>query len=749
MTTRSPRSPGALLEGLLVAAFLSGPLLLSAFSAAAPDGPGRKAPAGKIVAERDAAPQPPRLGKLFRVLLPITGQTTDRLRQPARRALEEARAQEAKAVLIFEFLVPKAQSKFGAGSEFGNALNLARFLSGDELSAATTVAYIPQTIQGHAVLAALACDEIIMAPDAEIGPAGVDEKAITDEVRAAYRSIAKRRLKFPEEVAVKLVDADRELLEVTTDVGTEYVTPDGLKDLAARRTITSKEVLLRAGIPGRFSGTEARQKGFIGYTASSRREVADALDLPPETVQQAFLPEGPLHAVRVDLKGLITRDAVDKAQRMVQEAIRRQEANFVLVWVDSPGGSPGDSTAMANFLALDLDPGRVHTVAYVPREARADAALIALACDEIVLGRDAELGGDGSYRFALGEIVEMTKSVQLICEKKARSWSLPAAIFDPDLAVFRCTKPGQAAPGYYCDAELAQQAPSKRWIKGEQVTPPGKPFLVRGADAARYFPAARIVGDFAELKVSYNLEQDPALLESGWVDALVDVLTAPAVRILLLVIGFVALYIELHSPGIGVPGFLATVCFVLFFWSQFGRTAGWLEVALFLAGLTCLLLELFVIPGFGIFGLGGGVMILASLILASQTFVVPRNPYELAQFQKSLLVVGASIAGIIGAIALLNRWLPETPLLGQMVLNPPSGDEAEAIDSSAALTHFEDLLGMRGATTTPLVPGGKARIGKNLYDVMTDGEFVPRNAEVEVVEIRGNWIVVRPIDAES
>jgi membrane-bound ClpP family serine protease len=404
---------------------------------------------------------------------------------------------------------------------------------------------------------------------------------------------------------------------------------------------------------------------------------------------------------------------------------------------------------MANFLALDLDPSRVHTVAYVPREARADAALIALSCDEIVLGPDAELGGYGSYTFALGEIAEMTKSVQLVCEKKARSWSLPAAMYDPDLPVFRCTRPGLAAPAYFCEAELAQQAQGKRWIKGEQVTTAGKPFLVRGADAARYFPAARVVGDFAELKLSYNLEADPALLEPGWVDALVDVLTTPAVRILLLVIGFVALYIELHSPGIGVPGFLATVCFVLFFWSQFGRTAGWLEVALFLAGLTCVLLELFVIPGFGIFGLGGGVMILASIVLASQTFVIPRNPYEMAQFQKSLLVVGASIAGIIGAIALVNRWLPETPLLGQMVLNPPSGEEAEAIDSSAALTHFEDLLGMRGATTTPLVPGGKARIGKNLYDVMTDGEFVPRNAAVEVVEIRGNWIVVRPIDAES
>ncbi len=84
---------------------------------------------------------------------------------------------------------------------------------------------------------------------------------------------------------------------------------------------------------------------------------------------------------------------------------------------------------------------------------------------------------------------------------------------------------------------------------------------------------------------------------------------------------------------------------------------------LFVAGVSCVALEVFVLPGFGIFGLGGGAMILASLVLASQTFVLPRNAYQMAEFQNSLLVVAAAVVGIVVAVATINRWLPRAPML--------------------------------------------------------------------------------------
>ena len=61
------------------------------------------------------------------------------------------------------------------------------------------------------------------------------------------------------------------------------------------------------------------------------------------------------------------------------------------------------------------------------------------------------------------------------------------------------------------------------------------------------------------------------------------------------------------------------------------------------------------------------------------------------------------------------------------------------------LVDLDNLLGATGVTATPLVPGGKARFGNHLIDVIADGEFVTRNRPVVVVEVRGNRVVVRPV----
>jgi membrane-bound ClpP family serine protease len=174
-----------------------------------------------------------------------------------------------------------------------------------------------------------------------------------------------------------------------------------------------------------------------------------------------------------------------------------------------------------------------------------------------------------------------------------------------------------------------------------------------------------------------------------------------------------------------------------------GGTAGWLEVLLFLAGLTCLALEVFVLPGFGLFGLAGGLLVIASLVLASQTFVLPRNDYQLHHLRNSLLMLTGAGVGMVLAAAAMRRYLPHTPVLNNMVLAPPSSEEVTRINEREALTRLEHLLGHRGIAFTPLVPGGKARIGDELVDVLTDGEFVDRGLPVEVVEVRGNRVVVR------
>ena len=414
-------------------------------------------------------------------------------------------------------------------------------------------------------------------------------------------------------------------------------------------------VVKRAGESFELSGSEARRWDFAKYLAADRRAVLGALELPATAVEDDPSLEGGWRAVRVDLKGPLRAESVRQAQQMIEDRTRQGDANFVCLWIDSPGGSAADAVQLANFLAFDLDPGKVRTVAYVPNEARSDAAIVALACDQLVVHPGAVLGGSGAIELTAAEISYARDIIHnKLAPRKGRSWSLVAAMIDPNLEVFRATRLGDVE--YLCQQELDEQPDPAKWTKGQLMTVPGVPLKLTGVQAADYRLANQVVDGFAQFKQYYGLQDDPTLAEPGWADVLVRGLGSPGMAVLLLIIGGVALYVEIHSPGIGIGAFVAAVCFLLFFWSRYLDAAPfWLSVILFVAGIAFVALEMFVVPGFGIFGLGGGAMVLASLILASQqTFILPHNEYQLAQLERSLMSVSLAGIGLIVFAVLLR-----------------------------------------------------------------------------------------------
>ena len=684
---------------------------------------------------------PARMGRMIEVALPINEDTDQRVKRFADRVLLDAEKDNLRPVLIFRFEIPPGQDEFGRGSKLGACVDLARYLSSDAINAATTVAYIPKSIKGHAVLAALACDEIIMAPDATIGVAGIDEQRVDDAVRAFYREIAGRRRTVPVELAVGMLDPDVEVLEVETDLGREFVFADKLEELRKRRTVKSQRVLTPAGEAAQFTGSEARRLGFVSYLATSPLDAARALELPPEAIEEDVLLVDSWRTVRIDLRKPITADVVDRVRRMIQKSIRNDDANFICLWLDSPGGSPTDSLRLAEFLS-ELPPNEIRTVAYIPSRAFADASIIAVACDQVVMFPDAVLGGPGASELS---DVEITSSREFLRENlsksKSRSWSLPAAMIDPTLEVHKYTRNG--VEEFFSEEELKEQPRADEWIKGERVTEPGELFQADGRRAVETHLADHVVENFSSFKSIYGLENDPTLAAPGWTDYLIEILSSPGVAALLLMVGGAALYAELHTPGVGLGAFIATVCFVLFFWSRFmGQTAEWLEVLLFVAGVGCLVVEVFLMPGFGVFGLGGGLLIFSSLVLALQRSVLPRNAYEFGQLQTSLLVVAGAGLGIFVLGYLLNIWLPRAPILNRMMLAPLSDSEQESLSRNESLVDFQDLLDREGVTTTRLNPAGKAHIGDQLVDVIADGERIEAGTPIVVTEVHGNRVLV-------
>jgi membrane-bound serine protease (ClpP class) len=685
------------------------------------------------------------LGYSIRLTLPISDQTTNRVKRFVTGALEKARAQNIRPYLIFEFYVPPGQENFGRDSKFGASYELANYLTSAELNDANTVAYVPQSIQGHAVLAVLACDDVIMAPDAAIGPAGVEKGPIGETIRAAYREIAGRRRKLSAPLALGLLDPALEVLAVKTETGTEYVTRDGLEDLKKTQAIISSEVFKPAGESLQLSSKKARELGFVTYLAANRRDLAQALDLPPMGIEDDPSLEKPWKAVRIELKGPVNADNVRQVQKLIEDQTSLYDVNFICLLIESPGGSPADSVNLANYL-LTLDPSQVRTVAYIPKDARADAALIALACDQVVMHPKAVLGGPGPLEFSKEDAALVRKMIHdSLAPRKGRSWSLIAAMIDPKLEVYRCTRPGEVE--YFSNEELAEQPNPAQWEKGPKVTEHNVALRLDGKQAEEMGLIQHTATNFDDLKQYYGLQNDPALVEPGWADMLIEALASNGAAILLLFIGGAALYFEFHTPGLGIGAFVALVCFLLFFWSQFlGGAPGWLISLIFLCGIGCLLLEIFVIPGFGIFGLGGGIMLVLALVLASQVLVMPRNEYQMAQMQRSFMMVGGAAVGLFVLALLTRKWLPANPLLNRMILAPPADAEREIIGRRELLVDLHNIAGTRGVTATPLMPGGKARFGNSLVDVIAEGEMIERGKTVEVVEVRGNRVLVREIN---
>lgn len=235
------------------------------------------------------------------------------------------------------------------------------------------------------------------------------------------------------------------------------------------------------------------------------------------------------------------------------------------------------------------------------------------------------------------------------------------------------------------------------------------------------------------------------LAPTPWLDHGAEFFRQPFVNMALITVGLIGLIFEFKLPGTTLPGAVAAVCFVLFFWSHSFTGHGgimFLGILLFLLGLVFLGFEVFIVPGLGFMGVAGAGLMFVGLLLAA----LEQWPSE-AEGWKTLGSTFGSIAialavAIVGALVL--TWsLPNTPFLNRMVLKPPAEEDATALAlaNSGQLT----LLGAIGVAVTHLRPAGKAQFGAQFLDVMAAGDYVPPGGRVKVVEIEGPRVVVKEV----
>ena len=710
-------------------------------------------------------------GLFITVQNPITSEVVERVRAKTERALAGHNIRK----IIYDFNPGNHPSH---SERFGPCRDLAAYLL--SLRQIQTAAFVHNELTGHAVLPVLACQDLVMSREAKLGKALSDTEAKEEPLRdkdddrvVAYRNVAEGRR--PPAIVLKTLDKNIEVVEATWKGGVWYIDKSRQAEDAAKGVVvTRQDPVLPRGDLGFYTAAEAQKFGLCTLLEESRAEVAEAYQLAPSSLREDPLEGHDPNPVRIKVDQPLTKEFAATIDRLIRQAIARR-ANFIILQLDGNGGDTQEARDLAEKLRSlkdDKEEFPVMTVAYIPKCAAGAAVFLALGCTEIAMAKEATIGHFDTAvsrpRVGFGfnkahanpeDNKLLRESLVGLAREQGYSPLLAQGMLDPTLTIYRVqSQKGQAEWRLLSEEEwLEDQGPTgaHKWGNKALIKSGGKNGVLLTLDAQRAKElglAREVVDDYADLQRAYGLMH---VRDAGYdfLYQLAQFLTHPLVSVFLIMIGIACLILELKMPGVGLPGVIAAVCFVLYFWAQ-SQLAGqmtMLAILLFVLGLILIGLEIFLMPGFTVPGISGVVLIVVSLALATLERK-PETTQEWMSFGRALGAVGLSLAGAITLAFLIAWYLPSIPYANRMILQPPGearagfeGEEEIPALADAMNPALAALLGAIGVASTALRPAGIARFGDDFVDVISEGSYIPEGTRIQVIEIEGNRVVVKEV----
>jgi membrane-bound serine protease (ClpP class) len=521
----------------------------------------------------------------------------------------------------------------------------------------------------------------------------------------------------------------------------------------------------------------------------------------------------------------LTDVTVESVRRRIDEAVARG-ASVIVFELNTPGGLVSSALEIAD-LIKNLDRS-IRTVAWVNTNAHSGGAIVAVACDEIVMARSSRMGTSEVILFTptgvqgVPEDLKAKANTPVINEYRASarrngySEALSEAFVIPDREVWwlENTQTGErrfvfreekerllkeeptSSDSAETDDTATGEAASRATTKAESTTaesttagasPSGgagaagsksstpwklveryrdavydvdvevvQPVVssselleVSAGQAIVYGFARGVVNNAEELRERYGLARLEWVLPST-LERLTQWMTSIYVRGFLLVLILLGIYVEFHTPGVGVPGLAALICLAIFVGAPYltGLANVW-EILFIVAGLALLAVEVLVIPGFGVAGITGLVLLFLGLIATfapddpgrSFPLYIPSAPDTINALKTGVATVAGSLVVSLLGMFMLARVLPQMTAFRTIVPENPTPEEVQIEDPYRGAARVGDV----GVAESSLRPAGKARFGSLLVDVVTQGELVQDGARIEVVERHGNRVVVRAL----
>ncbi len=282
----------------------------------------------------------------------------------------------------------------------------------------------------------------------------------------------------------------------------------------------------------------------------------------------------------------------------------------------------------------------------------------------------------------------------------------------------------------------------------------GSAAIVMRDDQMRYFGfSTEIIQNDDELKAFFGAEQ-LVRVHMSWSEKMVRFLVNPIVRGFIIVVLLLALFVEMVMAGTGIAGAIALGALVLLLGppAMIGLS-GWWELIAIVAGVICLAIEAFVVPGFGFFGVVGLIALFGGLI---GSFVSTGGAMSNPDMQRDL-TTGAVTVLLAFITAGIGWWLlvknaQSLPLFDKFLLSGASGVGGMPQKTMLhAIVPDEGIvrIGSEGVTTTPLYPVGQADIEGEIVDVYSAFGFLESGVRVRVISATKMRIDVEAIEKEK
>jgi membrane-bound serine protease (ClpP class) len=410
------------------------------------------------------------------------------------------------------------------------------------------------------------------------------------------------------------------------------------------------------------------------------------------------------------------KDAIDpRMSRLVRLALEKATdttADILLIEMDTYGGALTDADDIRTMLLEFKKP----TWVFINRDAASAGALISIACDSIYMASGASIGAatvvtaDGSaapdkYQSYMKSIMRST------AEAKGRNPQIAEAMVDQEIEIEGITEKGNVITFSTSEAIQNGFCEGQRTSIDEIIQKNG----ISNYNVVRYerSTAEKIIAFFLNPFVSGIL--------------------------LLVIVG--GIYFELQTPGVGFPILAAGIALLLYLTPYYlnGLAENW-EILMFFAGIGLLVLEIFVIPGFGIAGILGIIFAGGSLVL-----VMLNNDFfdfSFVEGDKIVMAVTTTLGALIGSVIVMfigGVRLTNTKIFKRISLQ--TVQDKESGYTSRFVTTL--MTGKQGTAFTILRPSGKVLIDGEVYDAFTRGEYIEKDAPVIVVDEEGTSLKVK------